>query len=506
MAAVVAIFNMAIVAHYFGASRHVEIYFAATALLRFVVRISQTGQVSEIVLPIFHQTKHKNGVKEAYLLFSIVLNWLLILLTILIVILWNFSMPLVEIRVPGFQPDDIATGALYFRVLLPLVLVQIATALLTTLAHAESWFGIPEFGGLLANMVSMACLLILAPQVGPWALIWALWSGQFIHLVCVIVFLYRKGFRHRLRLNTEIVNIWHILGRVMKTLPYVGATQLYAFAFDAALSMLPQGTFAIFKYILQIQSRAQTLLLRPISIVFFTQFSDAFARASADLRRLAQKALAHSLFFMVPLITAITAASYPLVETLLGQKGFSNEQLHLAAELLAITVLLSLAIGLQQIGRKMTMSLGMVGRQYYSNTLVQIVSFLLTVPLIEAYGIVGAVGMFILNNVALSFTPILLLRWFQPELAVFYPWDRVWRWVVAVAIALPVTHYSWMALGLERTDLNRADALLTTVGLSAICLTTLLVAAMLLRIDEVRTTATALLRLCQGRWSARGGD
>ena len=173
------------------------------------------------------------------------------------------------------------------------------------------------------------------------------------------------------------------------------------------------------------------MLLRPISIVFFTQFSDAFAKKSTDLSHLARRALAHSLLFLVPPITVITVASYPIVVSLLGQKGFSSSQLHLAAQLLTATFVLVLAIGLQQIGRKMTMSLGMIGRQYYSNTLVQLACFVAVGPLIESFGIFGAVGMFLLNNVALSLTALFLLRWFHPELAVLYPWDRVWRWVIA---------------------------------------------------------------------------
>ncbi len=69
-----------------------------------------------------------------------------------------------------------------------------------------------------------------------------------------------------------------MFGKLGATLPYVALTQVFAFVFDAALSHLPQGSFAVFRYATMIWSRTQRIFLRPLSIPLLTNFSDSAAR------------------------------------------------------------------------------------------------------------------------------------------------------------------------------------------------------------------------------------
>lgn len=505
-AAIVAIFNMAFIAHYFGASRSVEVYFAATALIAFVMTLSQTGQLAEILIPKFHQIKHSHGKIESYKFFNCCLNLLLILVIFTSIVILFLADYFVELRVPGFDRPSIDLAIQFFRIILPLVAVQIVSTLLTTLAHAEGWFGPPESTGLVANLVTLASIVTLVDSLDVWALIWALWLGQSVRLLVLVVYMYAKGYRYTFRLKSETASVLNIFYNVFKTIPYVLATQIYGFALDAAISTLPQGTYAVFKYVTRLRVRGQSLLLRPIAIVFFTQFSDAYSRGLENLKELAKEALARSLLITLPALTIVAVTSTPIIVSLLGQRGFTEAQIAFASELLIVLVALMIASGYHQIGRKMTMSLGMVGRQYYSNAFVQVLCFILVAPLVDTYGIPGAIGMLILNNVALSLTPLILLRWFRSELAVLYPWDRVWRWAIAMAIAIAATYFVWPALGLERTALDRIEALIATISLATICMTVLLISAWLLQINEVRATTSAVVRVVQSRFSARGGE
>ena len=496
---------MAFIAHYFGASRHVEVYFAATALIAFVMTLSQTGQLAEILIPKFHQIRQSHDKREAHRFFNCCLNSLLLIVISTSVIIWFFSDYIVALRVPGFDSASIELGVVFFRIILPLVAVQIVSTLLTTLAHAEGLFGPPESTGLIANVVTLISIVSLTDDIGIWALIWALWLGQSVRLLVLIVYLYIKGYRYTLQLRSEATSILSIFQNVFKTIPYVLTTQVYAFALDAAISTLPQGTYAVFKYVTRLRNRGQSLLLRPVSIVFFTQFSDAFSRGLENLKDLAREALARSLLIIVPAVAVAVVASKPIIISLLGQRGFTDAQITFASELLIVMMALMFASGYQQVGRKMTMSLGMVGRQYYSNAFVQIICLALVWPVVEAYGVPGAIGMFVFNNLALSLTPWILLRWFKPELAVLYPWDRIWRWAIAIGLAILATYLLSDALGIERAKIDRFAALSMTIGLTAICLTTLGLASWLLRTEEIRAATRGAARLLQSKLSARDG-
>ena len=149
-------------------------------------------------------------------------------------------------------------------------------------------------------------------------------------------------------------------------------TQVYAFALDAGLSMLPVGIFAAFKYVrTYFYDKAIAILLRPVSVVFFTHVSEALARGAKDVRDLAKTALARALGVTMVGAVAIVVSARPL---LAGMWGFGGAELDAATVLIVLHFLLLFASAAEQVARKTTMSLGLVNRQYLSASVVQAAS------------------------------------------------------------------------------------------------------------------------------------
>ena len=63
---VVGVVQSVVVAYAFGTSRQVEIFFAAVALETTMLQLTQTGQLTDIFLPIYLRIKSRGGDKSVF--------------------------------------------------------------------------------------------------------------------------------------------------------------------------------------------------------------------------------------------------------------------------------------------------------------------------------------------------------------------------------------------------------------------------------------------------------
>jgi putative peptidoglycan lipid II flippase len=432
-----AFLNTVIVAYYFGTGRPAEVYLAAAGLYASLMSLAQTGQVSEILLPTYHQLRARLGAEVAFGAYTALVNRLLMALGLLCASAWLFSPILAGWRVPGFELTEIAMVSEMFRWILPLVLLQLAAELFKTLANAERLFGSPEIISGTARVVSLASLMLLAGRVGPWSLVAALWCAVVVEICGNLWLLRRHGYRYslRLRLPTSASEV-RLFGKLAGTLPYVLLTQVYLFVLDAGLSRLAQGSFAVFRYASMIWSRSQGVFLRPVSSTFFTEFSESNARATGRGQGLTDQALSRVLAVSALVATAVLAGAGPILGSLWEGERFSTEQIRSLVWLLGGFYVLLPVMGTAVILRKVAVSVGRVSEVYMGLAVVQLFSAVLAWQIVPLTGLAGALLVSSFNLVGFCMVPLLLLRMTKRTLEVRYPFGRAWRWLVSAAVGV----------------------------------------------------------------------
>lgn len=495
LSAVVGLAQSVAVAFFFGTTRAIEIWFAAQGLLLSVQRLTQTGQLAEIFLPLYHRIKHDHGPEDAQRSFAALVNWMVLIVAGLCLVMWSLARPLVDLRVPGFTAIDRAVAEQMLVWLLPLLGLQVICSLVKTLAHAERWFGIPEAIGLAARGAGLATIIVLASDRaadrGAWVMVVALWVACGVQVVGLAVMLWRMGYRHRLVLRGRHFRVAWVFRKLSVTLGYVGATQVYAFVLDAMMSTLPQGIFAAFRYVrIYLFDKAMTILLRPIGVVFFTHVSEALARGARNVRDLARTALARTLGIATLAAVMIAVAGRSLLK---GIWAFPDDTLEIATILMVVHFLLIFVAALEQVARKTTMSLGMVSRQYVSTGAVQLLSAVLAWSLIrEPIGLFGLAATVSCNVILLAAAPMVILGIWRRDLAAFYPMDRAWRWALSAAAGWAAGTAMRWGLGPYWPMEGKVGAVLWSGSLAAVAAIVCAAAAWALGVYEVREVVRRL--------------
>ena len=492
--AVVAILTSAVTAYLFGTSRALEVYFAAGTLLSLVARLTQVGQLSEIFLPGYHRMRHEYGLEAAQRSFAVVVNWTLLGAGAVCVLLWLAAPYMVLLVVPGFSNADRVLGTTMFRWLLPLLFYEILTSLLQTLSNAERWFGRPEAANVVGSVASLAGLLVFVKAAGIWAMVISLWIGWTIQVLGYFLIARHMGYRHRLILRQKGFSVRTLFSQLLFTLGYVGATQVYAFALNAGLSLLPQGMYAVFNYVQQLYSKTQSVFLRPVSVVFFTRVSVALSKEAENARELAREALSHSLMVWSLLVAVIVVAGRSALAALWGVNKFGADNLTIAVRLLIVFYVLMFVSNIGIISRKTAISLGAVRNVYLYASGMQLLSAGIVYILLPRFGIAGAAGVVAFNVCVLALAPTIALWRERPALVTAYPAAMLWRWLIAMALAVATGGAIVWQADVTGLSTSRVQSLLWAIALAVLVATVAASAAWILNVPEVRAGSRLLGR------------
>jgi peptidoglycan biosynthesis protein MviN/MurJ (putative lipid II flippase) len=485
-------------ASFFGAERAIEVFFAASAMYVAAMKLAQLSQLTEVMLPVYHRTKASGGDSAGYEAFSVLFNWMCLVAIAIGVLLFLLATPLMRLRVGGFSESDIDLGAQMFQAIIPLLFFTLATSMLKGLANAERLFGWPEAVDVVSTTIRLVALVLLVPFFGIWSMVMSLWIGSVCAFAGNAAAVHWVGYRHRLSFHMEGFRVLSIFQDLGFTFSHVLSGILYGFVFDNSLSRLPQGTFALFRYVQSYYSEINGILLMPISTVFFTHFSDAVAKGAKNIRELLVRALRINLAVSTLAIASISVAAYPLLGGMLGRQQFTAEQLRTASYLLTAMSSVLLVAGIGQVERKLVIAVGHLRLQYIMSSLMLLLSAAATYLLIQYFGVPGAMLSLWLNSCLLAAAPILVLLTNHREFIAGYPCQLVGQWLIAGgcgwAVGIGVTSV------LPETALTVSRVALIAWGgaLASISVAVTLFVARIVRITEVEHASQLLTRCLFG--------
>lgn len=318
----------------FGASRTLDVYYAAFRIPDLVYNLLIIGAISSAFLPVFYEYLTKNK-EEAWRFAANVLNILIFALVIFSGILIVFAPQLVSLVAPGFDEASRELTINISRILFLSPLLLGISALATALLQAFSRFLIASLAPIFYNLGIIFGIVFLTPRYGIWGLAYGVVLGALLHFLIQVPSLFNIGFRFRRLLDfkdsglIKVVRLW-----LPRTLGLF-ALQINSVVSTAIASVLATGSIAIFNF-------ADNLRWVPIGIVgvafstaAFPAMSLAYAQGKKDLfiKRFSL-AVRQSLFIVIPLSLLFFVLRAQIVRLILGTGNFNWQDTRLTAAVL----------------------------------------------------------------------------------------------------------------------------------------------------------------------------
>lgn len=320
----------------FGASRTLDIYFAAFKIPDLVYNLLIVGAISSAFIPIFYERLTKDR-DEAWRFAANALNVLIFALIIFSAILMILAPQLINLVAPGFDDASKELAVKISRILFLSPLLLGISAFAAALLQAFSRFLITALAPIFYNLGIIFGIVYLTPQYGIWGLAYGVIFGAVLHFLIQVPALAGIGFKIKKSFNfkepglIKVIKLW--LPRTLSLLAF----QINGVVLTAVASILASGSISIFNF-------ADNLRWVPIGMVgvafstaVFPAMSLSYAQGKKDLfLKRFSLAVRQALFIVVPLSLFIFALRAQIVALVLRTGNFSVQDAQLTATMLGI--------------------------------------------------------------------------------------------------------------------------------------------------------------------------
>jgi len=332
--ALTALLRDRLLASTFGASRELDMYFAAFRLPDLLYACGLFLVASTAVLPLLASRRAVDAESEKSLVGEL-LTAVALLFCVGGVIAFVALPYVVPIMFPGFSGGEMALVTSLSRILLLSPILLGVSALLSSVVQSRGFFASSALAPVLYNFGIIFGLLVFAPTYGLWGVVWGVLVGAFLHLAVQIPSFWGSGFTFTI----SKVYARDVIAVVKKSYPRSAAVAVQGgvtVVMMALASLLGAGAIAVY----QLAFNLSTVPLSIIGLSYGTAVFPLLSRLVAEkneeefLRLTGQVARQVMLWSMISTALLIVFRAH-IVRMVLGAGAFGWVDTMLAAASLA---------------------------------------------------------------------------------------------------------------------------------------------------------------------------
>lgn len=328
-------------AHIFGASRELDIYYAAFRIPDFIfITIASVVSISVLVPFILEKEAESKEALKDFLNNVFFFFWILVVLVSVVAYLLIPSVSTLLFK--GFDPGDLAQTIYLSRLLLLSPIILGLSNLLGSITQAYNRFTIYATAPLLYNAGIILGIVFLAERLGVLGVAIGVVVGASLHALVQVPFVWKEGLLPRLRLNLNVSQIMNVATiSIPRTLTLSMSSIAILFLVSLG-SLMTEGSVSIFSFSFNLASVPLSLIGVSYSLAAFPTLTRRFQEnnISAFIDQMSTTAR-FIIFWSLPLSALLLVLRAQVVRVILGTGLFDWNATRLTAAAFAIFVLSS---------------------------------------------------------------------------------------------------------------------------------------------------------------------
>lgn len=333
---VLALFRDRLLAHLFGASQTLDIYYAAFRIPDLVFAGIASFMSALVFIPIL--TRHARESNERVQKFLndtfTVFFVILVAVSIGVFIVAPF---LVHLLFPGFPTEAQTKLVTMTRLLLLSPILFGLSNLLGSVTQMLHKFFALAIAPVLYNVGIILGALFFYPAFGAIGLAWGVVIGAFMYFFVHFFVSSRNGFTLSVSLRPSFSDIWEVIRVALPRTLGLSANQIALFALVTFAAKMEQGSVTVFNFAFNLQSVPLSIIGVSYATAAFPSLSKHFA--GEDLQKFVAQissAMKHIVFWSLPVAVLFIVLRAQIVRVILGSGSFDWSATKLTAAGLAI--------------------------------------------------------------------------------------------------------------------------------------------------------------------------
>ncbi len=328
-----------LLAHQFGASIELDLYYAAFRIPD-VLYVIFASTLSVYVLIPFLAKKTETGVPYAAQNLLSQFFSLFIMLYGAVALIAMLCAPLIVVYVfPGFVGESDMLVALIRLLLIQPFLLGISS-LFSIVTQMEHRFILYALSPLLYNLGIIAGLLFLYPSMGVYGLVFGVLLGALGHVCIQIPSVVRSPLAPRFVRAFVLADILMVCKTSFTRALTLSLHQLVLLGFVSVASLMAIGSVSVFQFAYNLQSVPLAIIGVSYSVAAFPLLAQLYAEKQyAQFAHNITTALKHIFFWSLPVIALLVVIRAQFVRVVLGSGAFDWSDTRLTAAVLALFIL-----------------------------------------------------------------------------------------------------------------------------------------------------------------------
>lgn len=374
LSALLGLFRDRLLASTFGASRELDIYYAAFRVPDMLYTLMLFFAASTAIIPIFLDAWSSDR-KRAEELFGALISFFCAVFVALAAMLF-FAFPrLASILFSGFSGSEQDIVVRLGRIMLFSPFLLGLSNIFSSITQAFRRFFVYALSPVLYNIGIIIGIVFFLPRWGLAGLAWGVALGALLHMAIQIPSLRNASIIPRFSLS-HLNDIWRVVTfSAPRTLGLV-TTQLVTTIFAGVASTLAAGSLAIFSFASNLEYIPVTLIGLSYSVAAFPSLAEfSLKKSPSEFQQHFALAFRHILFWSLPFAVFFLVLRAQIVRVILGAGSFSWTDTRLTA---AALFLLSIGVIFQGLFLLLVRALYAEG-QTMRPVLINVVSALLSI-------------------------------------------------------------------------------------------------------------------------------
>lgn len=320
----------------FGAGPELDIYFAAFRVPDFIYGILITGGLMAAFLPVFSES-YEADEKEGWVLASNLLNFLLILLSLLSLLLFIFAPKVMKIIAPGFTAVQLEWTIVLTRIMIISPILLGVSSLLSGILKYFDNFLTYALAPILYNLGIIFGIIFLVPQFDLLGLAYGVVLGALAHLAIQIPAVARTGFKYQPVLDITSKRLKKLVYLIIPRMIGQASNQINLVVITAIASTLAAGSLSVFNFANHLQSFPVRVIGISFAVAAFPRFSKNLANGQKEeFLKNFSNATRKILFAIIPISFLLFILRGQVVRLVLGTGRFGWTDTRLTAASLGI--------------------------------------------------------------------------------------------------------------------------------------------------------------------------
>jgi len=313
-----------LLAHYFGDSEVLGIYFAADRIPNLIFSLLVIGAISSAFIPVFTKYMKKN-LTEAYLVSSSVINLTLALFLIISILVYIYAGPVSKaLTLSKLDSSSISLMVKLMRIMLFAQIILIVSNFLTSTLQSFRHFFIPALAPVIYNLGIIISLIFFTKSFGIVAPALGMVLGSLGHLLIQIPLLSAIKFRYFFSFNLKHSGVREIIRLVLpRTLGLAGNQISYLINTSLAI-FISTPSLVSFNFAQHLQNMPIALFGGTIAQAALPTLSMEVNERNHDSFKKILLTTFHQMSFLtIPMAVVLLILRIPIVRLVFGAASFS---------------------------------------------------------------------------------------------------------------------------------------------------------------------------------------